>query len=62
MLLMKAFLILVFSRVVRNNSRGNNSSTWKFSFIILNVVPVLFFAADFNLFSYALVSLTLDSS
>ena len=57
----KKFLILVVCRVVRNNSWGNSSS-WKFFLVILNVAPVLFFVADFNLFSCIFISLTLDSS
>ena len=57
-LLAKAFLFVVFCLVVKNNSWWKSSS-WKFFLVILNVVPLLFFAADFNLFSCVFVSLTL---
>ena len=50
-------LILVVCLVVRNNSCGNSSSS-KFFLFILNIVLVIFFAADFNLFSRVFVSLT----
>ena len=60
-LLMDGFLIFLFCFVVRNNSWGNYSS-WEFFWIIFNVVLVLFFAADFNLFSCAFVSLNLAFS
>ena len=46
-MLVKAFLILVVCLVVRNNSCGNSSSS-KFFLFIRNIVPALFFAADFN--------------
>ena len=52
-LLEKAFLILVVSLVARNNSCGNSSSS-KFFLFSLNIVPVLVFAADFNLIVYLL--------
>ena len=45
-LLAKAFLIFVICLVVRNNSCGNSSSSKVFLFN-LNIVLVLFFAADF---------------
>ena len=59
-LLVMVFLILVVCLVVRNNSCGNYSTS-KFSLFTLNIVPVLVFAADFNLFNYVFVSLTLYS-
>ena len=59
-LIAKAFLILVVCLVVRNNSCDNSSSS-KFFLFNVNIVPVLFFAADFNLFNYVFVSLTLAS-
>ena len=54
------FLILVVCLVVRNNSCGNYSTS-KFSLFPLDIVPVLVFAADFNLFNCVFVSLTLYS-
>ena len=57
-LLANAVLVLVVCLVVSNNSHGNYSSSKFFSFNI-NTVPVLIFAADFNLFNYVFVSLTL---
>ena len=60
MLLAKAFLILVVCLVVRNNLCSNYSSS-KFFLFNLNIVPVLFFSADFNLFNCVFVSLTLGS-
>ena len=59
-MLAKAFLILVVCLTVGNNSCGNSSSS-KFSLLILYIVFVLFFAGDFNLFNWVFVSLTLDS-
>ena len=56
----KTFLILVVFLAVRDHSCGNFSSS-KFLLFRLNVAPVLFFAADFNLFNYVFVSLTLAS-
>lgn len=60
-LLAKAFLIFVFCIVVKNNSWGNSSSK-TFFLANINVVPVLFFAAYFILFSCVFTSLTLASS
>ena len=57
MLLAKAFLILVVCLVVRNNSCGNSSLS-KFFLFNVNVVPVLFFVTDFNLFNHVFHSLT----
>ena len=51
--------ILFFCLFVKNNSWGN-SSTWTFFLVILNVVPVLYFAADFNLLSSVFASLTVE--
>ena len=59
--LAKAFLLLLFRLDFRNNSCGNSLS-WKFFLDVLNVIPVLFFATDFNLFNYVFVSLTLAST
>ena len=58
--LAKACLVLGDCFVVRNNSCGYYSSS-KFFLFNLNIVPVLIFAADFNLFNFVLVSLTLVS-
>ena len=58
--LAKAFLVLGDCLVVRNNSCGNYSSS-KFLLFNLNIVTVLFFAADFNLSNFVLVSLILVS-
>ena len=55
-----AFLILVVYLVVKSNSCGNSSSS-NFFLLVLNIVPVLFFAADFDLFNCVFVSLTLAS-
>ena len=55
-LLANTFLNLVVCFVVRNNSFGNSSSS-KFFLFNLNIVPTLFFAADFNLFNCIFVSL-----
>ena len=55
-----AFLILVVCLVVKSNSCGNSSSS-NFFLLVLNIVPVLFFAADFDLFNCVFVSLTLAS-
>ena len=52
-LLAKAFLILVVCLAVKDNSCGNSSYS-KFFLFILNIVPVLFFAADFNSFNFNL--------
>ena len=61
MLLAKAFLILVISLVVRNNSCGNPLSS-KFFLFILNILSVLFSATDFDLLKYCVfVSLILAS-
>ena len=60
-LLVKAFPILDFCLVVRSNT-WDNSSSWKFFLVIVNVAPVLLFATDFNLFSCAFFSLTIASS
>ena len=60
-MLAKAVLILVFCHSVRNNSWGNCSSK-KFFLVILNIVPVLFFAADLNSFSCVFDSLVFASS
>ena len=54
-LLAKAFLILVVCLVVKNNSCGNSSPS-KFFLFNLNIVPVLFFAADLNLFNCVLLT------
>ena len=54
-LLAKAFLILDVYLVVRNISSGNSSLSKVFLFN-LNIVQVLFFAPDFNLFNYAFVT------
>ena len=59
-LLAEAFHLFVSCLRVKNNSCGNSSS-WIFSLVILNVVPAIFFAADFNMFSWLFVSLTLVS-
>ena len=59
-LLAKTFLVLVVCLVVRNNSCDNSSSS-RFFLYNYNVVPVLFFAADFNLFNCVFVGLTLAS-
>ena len=59
-LVAKAFLILVVSLVVWNNSYGNSSSS-KFFLFNLNIVPVLYFAAAFTLVNCAFVNLTLDN-
>ena len=58
MLLAKAFLISVVCLAVRNNSYGNPSPS-AFFLPNFNIVSVLFFAADFSLFNYVFVSLTL---
>ena len=42
--------MLVVCFVVKNISR-DSSSAWKFFLVILDVVPVLFFAPDFSLLS-----------
>ena len=47
-MLAKAVHIFVVCLVARNNSCGNSSSSKFFSFN-LNIVPVLCFAADFNI-------------
>ena len=60
MLLVKEFHILVICLVVTNNSCGSSSSS-KFFVFILNIVSVLFFAADFNLLNYVFVSLAFTS-
>ena len=57
-LLAKAFLNFVVYLVVRNNSYGNSSS-WKFFLVNINIVPVLLFAADFNLINCVIVKFTL---
>ena len=49
-LLAKGFLVLVVCFVVKNYSCGNSSSL-KLFLVDLNVVSVLFFATDFNLFN-----------
>ena len=55
----KAFLILLFCPNVTSNSWGNYLTFLvKFFLAIANVVQVLSFAADFNLFSCVFVSLT----
>ena len=59
-LLANTFLFLVVCIVVKNNSFCNSSS-WKIFSFILNIVPVLFFAADFKLLHCAVVSLALAS-
>ena len=46
--------------LAKNNSYGNYSSS-KFYSINLNIILVLFFAEDFNLFNCVFVSLTLAS-
>ena len=58
--LAKAFLILVVCLVVRNKSCGNSSSSMFFLFIF-NIVHVLFFAGDFNLFNCVSVKLIILS-
>ena len=50
MLFSKAFLTLVVSTVVRNNSCVNFLFP-KFFLANLKIIPVLLFAADFNLFN-----------
>ena len=60
MFLVKEFHILVVCLVVRNNSCGSSSSS-KFFVFFLNIVSVLFFAADFNLLNYVFVSLAFTS-
>ena len=57
-LLAEIFLILVFCLVVKNISWASSSS-WRVSFLIVNVIPVLFFAVDFDLSSWLFVSLLL---
>ena len=59
-LLAKTSLILVVCLVVRSNSYGSSLSSTFFLFNF-NLVPVLFFAADFNLFNCVFVSSTLDN-
>ena len=59
-ILAKAFLILVVCLVVRNNLCVNSWSS-KFFLFNLNIVPVLFIAADLYLFNCIFVSLTLAS-
>ena len=54
------FLILAVCLVVRNNECGNSPSSTFFLFN-LNIVPILFFVADFNLLHCVFVSLTLAS-
>ena len=55
----EAFLILLFCPNVTSNSWGNYLTFLvKFFLAIANVVQVLSFAADFNLFSCVFVSLT----
>ena len=61
MFLAIAILILVVCLIVRNYSCGNSSSS-KFFLVILNIVPVLLFLADFNLFNCVFFSLTLCSN
>ena len=58
MLLTKTFRNYVVCLGVKNNSRGNSSSS-KFFLFSLNILPVLLFSADFNLFKFLLVNLTL---
>ena len=48
-------LLLVICLIVRNNSCGNSSSSKFFSFI-LNIIPILFFDGDFNLFNCDLLA------
>ena len=50
------FIVLLYWLVVENNSWGNSLS-WKFFFVVANVVPVWVFTGDFNLFVYLLVKL-----
>ena len=57
--LAKTFLFFVVCLVFRNNLCGNSSYA-KFFLFNLNVAPVLFFAADFNLFNCVFFSLTLS--
>ena len=59
-LLAMAFLVLVVCLVVKNNSCGYSSS-WKFFLFDLNIILLLFFAEDFNLFNCVFVTLTLAS-
>ena len=49
------FIVLLYWLVVENNSWGNSLS-WKFFFVVVNVVPVWVFTGDFNLFSCIFVS------
>ena len=53
-LLAKAFLTLVVCRVVTNNLCSNSLSS-KFFLFSLNIVPVLFFPAKFNLLTVYLL-------
>ena len=50
MLLAKTFHVFVSCLLVKNNPCGNSSSGI-FFLVILNIVPELLFAADFNMFS-----------
>ena len=59
-LLAKTFHVFVSCLLVKNNPCGNSSSGI-FFLVILNIVPELLFAADFNMFSWLFVSLTLVS-
>ena len=59
-LLAKVLLTLIVCLVVRNTLCGKFSS-WKSFLFILNIVPVLFFAAEFNFFSSVFSSLILTS-
>ena len=56
----KAFLTLVVCLVVRNKSFGNSSSS-KFFLFYINIVPVIFFDADFNLLNCLFATLTIAS-
>ena len=49
------FIVLLYWLVVENNS-WDNSLSWKFFFVVVNVVPVWVFTGDFNLFSCIFVS------
>ena len=56
-----AFLNFFVSLVAKNNSCGSSLPS-KFFLFSLNVVPVLFFAAEFNLFDFVFVSFLVVNS
>ena len=54
-----ALLSFISVDVLLTNISFGNSSSWKFFLFGLNIVPVLFFAADFNcVFNCVFLSLT----